>query len=259
MRIFLLLAFGMLLNLMASGQNAYEIKANIKPFNKGYYYLAYHFGNKQYLIDSAKISPTGDAVFTGSKKLQGGIYMIVYPEKNGWVECLIDQQQKFSVLADTSDPVLKLRYEASPDNTIFSDYQKKSYELGTKMSAIRKRLNETDDAASKSGLQDQMTNLSKEMQQYRQDLQTKYPKHLLTAIFNLLKDPEIPSADKHPGGKYDSTYAYHFYKDHYWDGVRFTDDRLIRTPVLQGKFDRYYDEILPQQSDSLIKYADKML
>ena len=258
MRIFLLLAFGMLLNLMASGQNAYEIKANIKPFNKGYYYLAYHFGNKQYLIDSAKVSATGEAVFAGTKKLQGGIYMIVFPQKNGWVECMIDQQQKFTVLADTTDPVMKLRYEGSSDNTIFGDYQKKSFEIGTKISAIRKQMGNAD-AASQATLQQQITDLSKEMQTYRDGLQTQYPKHLLTAIFNLLKDPEIPSGDKHPGGKYDSLYAYQFYKNHYWDGVRFTDDRLIRTPVLQGKFDRYYDEILPQQSDSLIGYADKML
>ncbi len=33
----------------------------------------------------------------------------------------------------------------------------------------------------------------------------------------------------------------------------------MRTPVLQTKFDRYYDEILPQTTDSIIRYADEML
>lgn len=71
--------------MLAVAQNVYEIKANIKPFNKGHLYLAYHFGSKQYLIDSAKIEPSGEAVFTGSKKLQGGVYLIVFPEKmDGW-------------------------------------------------------------------------------------------------------------------------------------------------------------------------------
>ena len=256
---FPLLLIGLMMLLNASSQNAYEIKANIKPFNKGYYYLAYHFGNKQYLIDSSKVSPTGDAVFAGTKKLLGGIYMIVFPEKNGWVECMIDQQQKFSVWADTSDLVMKLRYDGSPDNTIFGDYQKKSFEIGSKIGALRNQLNAATDEAAKASIQSNMTNLSKEMQVYRDGLQAKYPKHLLTSIFNLLKDPEVPTGDKHPGGKYDSIYAYNYYKDHYWDGIKFTDDRLIRTPVLQGKFDRYYDEVLPQQSDSLIQYVDKML
>jgi hypothetical protein len=254
-----LLLIGLMMLQNASSQNTYEIKANIKPFNKGYYYLAYHFGNKQYLIDSAKVAATGDAVFAGTKKLQGGIYMIVFPQKNGWVECMIDQQQKFSVFADTTDLVMKLRYEGSPDNTVFGDYQKKSFEIGSKMGALRNQLNATADPMAKAAIQADMTNLSKEMQTYRDGLQVKYPKHLLTSIFHLLKDPEVPTGDKHPGGKYDSVYAYNFYKEHYWDGIKFTDDRLIRTPVLQGKFDRYYDEVLPQQSDSLIQYADKML
>lgn len=258
MRISLLVAV-LLMTLNATSQNAYEIKANIRPFNKGHYYLAYHFGSKQYLIDSAKISPTGDAIFTGTKKLQGGIYMIVFPQKNGWVECMIDQQQKFSVFADTTDLVMKLRYEGSADNIVFGDYQKKSFEIGTRMGALRKQMSATADPAAQAGIQQQITSLGKEMQSYREGLQVKYPKHLLTAIFNLLQDPEVPAGEKHPGGKYDSTYAYHYYKDHYWDGIRFTDDRLIRTPVLQGKFDRYYDEVLPQQPDSLILYADKML
>jgi len=80
MRILLILLFSLLFNPFAQAQNAYEIKASIKPFNKGYLFLAYHFGSKQYLIDSAKINANGQAIFTGAKKLQGGVYMIVFPE-----------------------------------------------------------------------------------------------------------------------------------------------------------------------------------
>ena len=81
MRILLMIAVSLNIYSSVHAQNTYEIKANIKPFNKGHLYLAYHFGNKQYLIDSAKIEPTGDALFTGTKKLQGGVYLIVFPEK----------------------------------------------------------------------------------------------------------------------------------------------------------------------------------
>ena len=114
------------IHFIASSQSAYEIKANIKPFNKGYFYLAYHFGNKQYLIDSAKIEPSGDAVFTGTKKLQGGVYLVVFPEKNGWVECMVDKDVKFSLKADTSKLLQSLQFENSIDNTVFTQYQQKS-------------------------------------------------------------------------------------------------------------------------------------
>ena len=134
--------------------NGFSIKANIKPFNKGYLYLAYHFGSKQYLIDSAKINPTGLAEFTGPKKLQGGVYMIVFPEKNGWIECIMDQQQDFSVSADTSNIVKSVVFTGSTDNTVFNDYQKKSYDIGNQVAQLRKAINENTN--------DQTTNSNKE-------------------------------------------------------------------------------------------------
>lgn len=240
-------------------QNGYAIKANIKPFNKGYLYLAYHFGSKQYLIDSAKIDAAGQAEFKGANKLQGGVYMIVFPQKNGWIECLMDQQQNFTVAADTANIVQSVMFTGSSDNILFNDYQKKSFEIGNQVAQLRKLQNENPNSANTEEDKNKITALGKEMQSYRDELQKKNPTLLLTAIFNLLKDPIIPPASEHPGGKYDSNYAYQYYKNFYWDGISFTDDRLIRTPVLQGRFDKYYDEILPQVPDSIKVYADNML
>lgn len=259
MRILSLITIFAHCSLINFAQNAYEIKANIKPFNKGHLYLAYHFGNKQYLIDSAKIEPSGDAVFTGTKKLQGGVYLIVFPEKNGWVECLIDKDLKLSLKADTSNLMQSMQFENSVDNTVFSQYQLKSFEIGTNINELRNKLTGKAGEPAFDSINNTIKQLGQTMQDYRLDIQQKYPNGLLTSIFNMLQEPEIPSADKHPKGKYDSVFAYNYYKDHFWDGIRFTDERLIRTPVLQGKFDKYYDQVLPQVPDSLIVYADRML
>lgn len=258
MRYAVLIAISLMSLTRGFTQPAYEIRATINPYKDGYLFLAYHFGNKQYLIDSAKINPSGEAVFSGDKKLQGGIYMIVFPQKNGWVECVVDKQQKFRVIADTSNVLSTLRYEGSSDNTLFGDYQKKSTEIGKAMAEIRANAGKPGDAGFDQA-NAKMTQLSKEMQDYREKLQKENPNHLLSVIFNMLKDPVIPPAEKHPGGKYDTAFAYQYYKNHYWDGIQLTDERLIRTPVLQGRFDRYFDEVLPQVPDSIVIYADKML
>lgn len=259
MRILSLITIFVHCAMLAVAQNVYEIKANIKPFNKGHLYLAYHFGSKQYLIDSAKIEPSGDAVFTGSKKLQGGVYLIVFPEKNGWVECMIDKDLKFSIKADTSNLVQSMQFENSVDNTVFSQYQQKSYEIGTSINELRKKMTGKAGEPAYDSINNSIRLLGESMQNYRLEIQKKYPNSLLTSIFHILQEPEVPPATKHPKGKYDSVFAYNYYKDHFWDGILFTDERLIRTPVLQGKFDRYYDQVLPQVPDSLIVYADKML
>jgi len=258
-RITLIPILSLLLLSAFSQSTGFAIKANIKPFKSGYLYLAYHFGSKQYLIDSAAIDAAGNALFQGDKKLQGGVYMIVYPQKNGWVECIIDQQQQFSVQADTANLVKGLNYTGSTDNQLFGNYQKKSFETGNAVNTLRKEMTGKPGEPAYDSANARIRRLSIDMQQYRDILQKNNPKHLLSSIFNLLKDPAVPTADKHPGGKFDSVFAYNYYRDHFWDGISFTDERLIRTPVLQGRFDRYYDEVLPQQSDSLIRFADKML
>ena len=259
MRLLLLLFASTLINMNASSQSAYEIKANITPYKSGYLYLAYHFGSKQYLLDSAKINANGDAIFSGPEKLPGGVYMIVFPAKNGWIECIMDKEQQFSVSADSSDLINSLAYQGSSDNTIFGNYQKKSAEIGAQMAGLKTQMTGKPGDPIYDAASAKMKILGKEMQEYRDNLQAQHPTHLLTAIFNLLKEPAIPAASEHPGGKYDSVFAYQFYKNHYWDGVSFSDARLMRTPVLQTKFDRYFDEVLPQTTDSLNHYADQVL
>ena len=184
--------------------------------------------------------------------------MIVFPKKNSWIECLIDKEQRFAVEADTASLFKSTKFIGSADNALFADYQRKSYELGTSMAALQKQIaqaNPADAEKLKVTLQDK----SRELQQYREDLMKTHPDHLLTAIFNVLKEPVIPPANQHPGGKYDSAYAYQYYKTHFWDGVSFTDERLVRTPVLQPKLDRYFNSVLPQHPDSLKLAAGEIL
>jgi len=192
--------------LHVQAQNAYEITANIKPFTKGNLYLGYHFGNKQYLLDSAKINENGDAVFSGPKKLQGGVYMIIYPEKNNWIECVIDQQQTFRLQTDTANPIFNLQINGSSDNTLFSIYQKKSMDIGKQIAQLRNAGAQAKTPSANDSINNKIRTLNQEMLAYRNAFQKEHPAHLLSAVFNLLKDPEVPPAAKHPGGKFDSTY-----------------------------------------------------
>ena len=82
---------------------------------------------------------------------------------------------------------------------------------------------------------------------------------MLAALFRSLKEPTIPIAEKQPGGKYDSIFAYHFYKDHFWDGVSFTDERLLRTPIFELKLDKYFKTLVTPEPDSIKQEADQLL
>ena len=132
----LLLIPVLLLTTIAFAQTGYEIKVTLKPFKNEYIYLG-HYSGKQYpVVDSVKLNDKSEGVFKGSKELGGGIYLVVYPSKDRFIEILIDKKQHFSVMADTATTTKK--FINSPDNDLFNVYQKfmairgKSIEAGNK-------------------------------------------------------------------------------------------------------------------------------
>ncbi|MBX3240517.1 MAG: DUF5106 domain-containing protein [Chitinophagaceae bacterium] len=244
---------------LASAQEGYEIKVTLKPYTKGFLYLGHHFGAKQYIIDSAVVNAQSEAVFAGKDKLMGGVYMVIYPQKNGWFEMLIDKQQRFSITADTTDIIGKTRFAGSTDNELFQQYQSLAQEKGKAIQVLQKEITGNPSGPDAASQKEEITKLNTELQEYRENFIQQYPDHLLTAIFNVLREPKVPGASEHPGGKYDSVYAYQFYKQHYWDGVSFADERLARTPVFEPKLKRYFGSVLMQQPDTLSKAANKIL
>ncbi len=240
-------------------QDGHRINVTLKPFTSGYLYLGHHFGAKQYIIDSVPLNNQSEAVFTGKEKLLGGVYMVIFPQKNGWFEMLIDKQQHFSVTADTSDIVAKTHFINSPDNELFQAYQKMAQEKGKAVFALQKKLKDNPLDPDSIKLRSEIAAINKAMQQYREQFIKAHPAHLLSAIFTILQEPNVPDAAHQPGGKYDSAFAYQYYKQHYWDGVSFTDERLVRTPVFEPKLQRYFNNVLIQHPDTLSKAANNIL
>lgn len=249
----------LLSGLCGFAQNGYQIKVTLKPYNKGYLYLGHHFGSKQYIVDSAAINASGQAIFSGKEKLMGGVYMVIFPQKNGWFEMLIDKQQQFSVASDTTDIIGKTIFTNSTDNTLFQTYQKLAQEKGKQIFGLQKQLKDQPANPDSAKIKSEIARLNTEMQQYREQFLKNHPQHLLSSIFNVLQEPKVPEASKHPGGKYDSTFAYQYYKQHFWDGVSFTDERLARTPVFEPKLQRYFNSVVMQHPDTLTKAAFKIV
>jgi thiol-disulfide isomerase/thioredoxin len=126
------------------------------------------------------------------------------------------------------------------------------------MNSLQQQLAQANPDAQ-AAIRTEMQAKSNELTTYREGIMQQHPRHLLSGIFHVLKEPAIPPAEQHPGGKYDSLFAYQYYKSHYWDNISFTDERLIRTPVFQQRLERYFGEILPQHPDSLILAASETI
>jgi thiol-disulfide isomerase/thioredoxin len=243
------------------GQDGYEIKVTLKPFKNEFIYLG-HYSGKQYpVVDSVMLNDKSEGTFKGPAKLGGGIYLVVYPAKNKFFEVLIDKQQHFSVIADTTNITSGKKFINSPDNDLFDSYQKYMNVKGRSIDSANKGLQAAATAKDSAYWNTRLQNVNKEITQYRKQLIAKNPDNILSALLHLMQEPQVPPAEKQPGGKYDSTFAYHYFKNHYWDGINFWDERIARTPasLFEDRLDKYFNTLVYPSADSVNHEIDWML
>ncbi len=231
-------------------QGGYVIKVHLEHFNNGKLYLGNYYGKNTFITDSVKISDEGIATFKGKESLSGGIYFILYPEKKKYFELLIDDQQHFSIDADTTDRFSRVSFHHSPLNVLFQQYNEF---LSDQQNKIKEARVAGEDSSAIAALQ---ADIQKNIHRYREGFIKEHPQNLLAMLFKAMRDPVVPPK---PEGNTDSAFAYHYFRSHYWDGVDFSDNRIVRTPLLETRLHRYFTQLVPPVPDSVNEAADKLL
>lgn len=254
--LFLFAVTALSLQALAGG---YEIKVNVKGLSDSTCQLAYYFGDKQYIKDSAKADAKGNLIFKGQEDLPGGIYMIVLPGKK-YFEMIVDKEQRFSLESDAADLVTNMKVKGSKDNEIFYDYLRWISIRGKQVEELKKELdaNKSNPANSKD-IKDKQAAIDAEVKQYKNDIIAKHPAMLLSAIFKASTEPDVPEPPKNADGSIDSLFRYRYFRAHYFDNLNMKDDRLLRTPVFAPKIKQYVERIIPQHPDSICVGAQKMI
>jgi protein-disulfide isomerase len=235
----------------------YKIPITITPLKNTKVYLGSYFGKSMTLVDSAKIDANSKGVFQGAKKLTGGIYFVVSPNYTILFELLMDAQQQFSIVADTAQKE-KAIIAGSPDNDIFKQYSIFSIEKGKLLQQLEAAFKAASNPADSARIREQIIKTDKELRAYQENIIKTKPQSLLAMLFSAMKRPTPPSIPV-VKGKPDSTYPYYFVKNHYWDGISFNDDRLLRTPFFEPKLDEYYKNYVSPNPDSIIQEVKMML
>lgn len=260
--LFIILSSSFFLMSFAQTTDNYEIEINIDEYHDSVIYLANYYGDKTYLADTAiDLSGKGHFVFSKDKELEGGLYIIVSKSKKSLFEFLVADSKKMKFETSMAELIVNMKIENSNENSIFYDYLRYSGDLYKKVKPLNEKIKVLDPKSdSVQILKDELTNLNLEMVDYKMELMEKHPETFLSAFFGLLKDPSIPDTLLTlPDGTKDSAYPYRYYKQHFWDDVKLSDDRLIRTPVFHKKLDTYFDKVILKDADTIINEIDRLL
>lgn len=239
--------------------NGYNIRVKIDGLQDTTLLLGYHFGNRKYVKDTIRVDSNGSGVFTGDEALPGGVYLVVLPEMN-YFELLIDREQEFSVETTLENPVQNMKVQGSVENQEFMEYHRFMNEMQAASSAIQERLQAgRENPDSLQLLQSLARDIDRKVQEYWRSVIDKHPGSLLSNMVSAMKNPEIPELDIPEGTTNPDSLrwikGYEYNRKHFFDHIDFSDERLLRTPVLHNKLEHFFTRTIMQHPDSIIPEA----
>ena len=260
-KILLILSVTLLLFSNANAQKeGYNITVKVKNASDSACYLAYYFGTKKYVKDTATVTKNGQFVFKGKDNLPGGIYIVFFPDKSNY-EILVNEQN-FTIEIDKKNTENGVTFKNSEENSLFYGYLKFASGLNKKIQPLQKtykRVQERKDNDSIKFVRKQLQDLDIQISEYRDNIIKNHPNKLITTNFKALKDPEIPEAPSNLDSTQKKAFPYLYMKKHFWDNINFSDDNILRTPIYEGKLKKYFEKMVIQTPDSLIKECDMII
>src|SRR4051812_36432376 len=170
--------------------SSYNIGVTIAPFKNCWIYLGSYFGKNKILVDSALFNGNSEATFKGNKKLPDGIYFFVSPSHALLFEILMDEEQKFTVKADSAH-LDNIIITGSKENELFADYTKFVSTISPQLNALQLQLKNAKTKSDSTAIQQKQAKLNKELNEYRQRLIDEHPESMVTTFFKSVKIPEI--------------------------------------------------------------------
>ena len=243
---------------LAQGHN---IKVKISGIKDTVCYLAGYYGPKQYYKDTVDVDSQGNMIFKGTDELPGGIYSVVLPDKQTYFEFIVTEQN-FSletVKGNQSEMNEKMKVKNSEDNRLFFEYLKFISDKQILAAKYRDVLQDTTGAKTpekEKEARDALTKIDEDVKAYKAKFMETHKQSFVSKIFRTSEEPEVPETPMLENGQKDSLFPRRYYMAHYWDGVDFSDERLLRTPVFHGKLSRYFEKIVLQHPDSINIAAD---
>jgi len=255
----------LLATVTSSFADGYKIKIKINGISDTIAYLGNYYADKKYATDTITLDKNGEGVFKGDTALKPGIYMVLFPSRGmTFFELLVDKNQYFSLETDTSNFMKSMKVKGSKQNEAFYQFHRHMSEERIKTKPLQEELQKYKDKPKKAEkIREQLMAKEDEMKVYWQELAKKWKGTLFGAITKAMIEPEMPEfeAPENVENKDSAVQMlqYLWRKDHYFDNIDLSDDRLIRTPFLTPRINTFMTKIVVQYPDSIIKEGEKLI
>ena len=263
-RSLILLSAIVLGNLNGNSQNLH-IDIKLENVSDSSAYLAHYLDGRIFADDTTKLV-NGVGLFKNDSLLDQGIYVVYLPSQK-YFDLLIGSDQEFSIISDSIDFVNKLKISGSKESEAFADFQKFMKAKNENSKKLQEEYKDkVNDKKSKIEYKKLFKKADLEVKAYIKSLNEKFPApSFVSAFANFTLSPEAPdfnksiAADFPDRDKEIKLRNYVWTKDNYLSSLNPADDRYLRTPLLKNKLAFFYEKILIQQRDSIVKESIKLI
>lgn len=239
-------------------QKGYDIKLNFKNCPDTNIYLAKYFWDQIPLVDSCVKVKGGKIQFKGEVPLEKGVYLLVNQSKKSfYFQFTVDNNQKFSINLDHSDMIGTMHSPDDKENEEFFNYVRFMSEKNKGMSDLAASMKGKPD--STRAINERQAQYNSEIQKYDVEFMKRVKGSLLYELMRLKQENYATDVPKASNGRPDSVYQYYYYRNHYLDGINFKDDRVIYAPFMADKIKRYFEQMVVQHPDTVIRELDRVL
>ena len=242
-------------------QNAYDIKINLKNCKDTLAFLTFYQFDKNMIVDTCTQIKNGRIVFNGKKRLDKGIYSLVSQGKTIYFDFFIDDENQ--ILDINSDAVYNYRATLKCSNSKtqndffeyiqFFETQKNEFDSHLLKTKGMIKKDSTDFVSNKQKI------INENIETYEKDFISKNKGSFISDALNLKIEKYLKEIPKASNGRPDSIAVYRYYKKHYWEGVNFKEDGLVRTPFFAGRLKRYFESVILRHPDSVSVEIDRLM
>lgn len=230
-------------------QTGHRIEAQIEGYNESELYLAVHYGDKQYLQDTAYRNDKGTYVFEGEKVLEGGMYLIVLKPDNANFQLLITPEEQHFSFTTSKDRLFEdMTLTNAPDNALFFGY----------LAFLAQQRQESEKIkAEEPNSQEKLEAIDAAVVAYQEGLVKNHPTSLTAAIVKAniaVQMPEFTGTNEEI-----ETQRWRYQQQHFFDNLDLADPRMLRTPFLFGRINTYVNQLQVRHPDTIAQAIDDVL
>lgn len=236
----------------------YELTVKVHKKTDSFLILGNYWVGKMLPFDTAYYNAKKkNWVFKGDEKAPEGMYFLFFRD-NSIMDLVMGADQKFSIETDSVQGyIANLQIEGDEENIRYAEYKKGTVKFNLAMNALNAKIKANPNNAK---LKEERKSSYTERMDFMNNYITKYKEDVFSKYMLATKPIDVPMLKK-DNGVIDSFARYKYYRDHFWDNFSFQEECMVRTPDewLPGKITNYMTNLVLQDPDTIIKYADELL